>query len=348
MCLSCGKLFATAESVNLHLNIHYEDKIYACEHCEKIFSHRHVYESHRKAAHGGEVSPQKKGPDYDCSYCGHAYPNLVSLDNHELACSARPVSITPLAVQEAEAARSPAIKISTPSAINSSVALNNNNNSGPDKPKKANRPPPMLILLNSDSSPGGQDDSFIMKKENMIKQEEVDEEDSDADWTEDCLKVKLPTLRPKPATALLSDEAKKIFANSAPQRRSSGGSNPRAHKIVETADGREYIPDTNSNNILHLEGIAPPPDNSERKKGYMLRPVGRPSFPLHPRHPCALQPLIHPLQAPAASSAISAWSAASTTPPATTCACIATSTSARTSTPASSARRSSLISTSGR
>ena len=54
---------------------------------------------------------------------------------------------------------------------------------------------------------------------------------------------------------------------------------PRAHKIVETPDGREYIPDTNSNNILHLEGIHPPPEASERKKGYMLRPVGEIEIP---------------------------------------------------------------------
>ena len=32
-----------------------------------------------------------------------------------------------------------------------------------------------------------------------------------------------------------------------------GSSNPRAHKIVETSSGREYIPDTNSNNIVNLE-----------------------------------------------------------------------------------------------
>ena len=70
MCLSCGKLFATAESVNLHLNIHYEDKIYACEHCDKIFGHHHVYESHRKSVHAGE-GDTKKGQEFNCSFCGN-------------------------------------------------------------------------------------------------------------------------------------------------------------------------------------------------------------------------------------------------------------------------------------
>ena len=45
-------------------------------------------------------------------------------------------------------------------------------------------------------------------------------------------------------------------------------------RIVETENGREYIPDTNSNNILALDGIWPPPEASEVKKGYMLRAVG--------------------------------------------------------------------------
>ena len=45
-------------------------------------------------------------------------------------------------------------------------------------------------------------------------------------------------------------------------------------RIVETENGREYIPDTNSNNILALDGIWPPPEAGEVKKGYMLRPVG--------------------------------------------------------------------------
>ena len=278
MCLSCGKLFATAESVNLHLNIHYEDKIYACEHCDKIFAHCHVYESHRKSAHGTEGGT-KKAQVFDCSFCGNNYPNLVSLDNHELNCTARPIPITPLTIHEEEPLV-PTIKINTPSTINSNVSSNNNNNiKNIDKPKKANRPPPMLILLNSDTTEykPDKDDSFIIKKESMIKKEELDIDDpSDPDFTEETfkLKLKLPTIRPKPATSLLSDEAKKIFQNSAPQRRSSG-SNPRAHKIVETDHGREYIPDTNSNNILHLEGIRPPPDSSEKKKGYMLRPVGK-------------------------------------------------------------------------
>ena len=319
MCLSCGKLFATAESVNLHLNIHYEDKIYACEHCDKIFAHRHVYESHRKSAHGGE-GEAKKTQDFDCSFCGNSYPNLVSLDNHELNCSARPISITPLTIQE-PTPESSAIKINTPSTINNTVAVtslnnNNNNNNSSEKPKKANRPPPMLILLNSDAAETNQyqAQSFIIKAEKNIKIEEPDAAD-DSDWAEEkqaAAVTKLPTLRPKPATALLSEEAKKIFQTSAPQRRSSGN-NPRAHKIVETPDGREYIPDTNSNNILHLEGIHPPPEASERKKGYMLRPVGK----IKSKTLKEFQKFIHYLQVLVVSSDTSVLSVESITPPAT-------------------------------
>jgi hypothetical protein len=44
---------------------------------------------------------------------------------------------------------------------------------------------------------------------------------------------------------------------------------------VETPAGREYIPDTNSNNIINLDAIYPPPSDPEHKRGYMLRPCGR-------------------------------------------------------------------------
>ena len=45
-------------------------------------------------------------------------------------------------------------------------------------------------------------------------------------------------------------------------------------RIVEFENGRVYIPDTNNRNILALDGIWPPPEASEVKKGYMLRAVG--------------------------------------------------------------------------
>ena len=64
------------------------------------------------------------------------------------------------------------------------------------------------------------------------------------------------------------------FGNPVWCRRSPSSSNPRAHKIVETPAGREYIPDTNSNNIINLDTIYPPPSDPELKRGYMLRPCG--------------------------------------------------------------------------
>ena len=49
----------------------------------------------------------------------------------------------------------------------------------------------------------------------------------------------------------------------------------RAHKIKETSAGREYIPDTNSNNLVNLDAIYPAPNAYENKRGFMLRPVGK-------------------------------------------------------------------------
>ena len=51
--------------------------------------------------------------------------------------------------------------------------------------------------------------------------------------------------------------------------------NFRAHKIIETPAGREYIPDTNSNNLVNLDAIYPAPNAYENKRGFMLRPVGK-------------------------------------------------------------------------
>jgi len=132
-----------------------------------------------------------------------------------------------------------------------------------------------LIQLNTDDDDAPEvktevidTEDHIVIHESAIKVEHPDIEDDDEPRT--------LTIAPKPTMTLLSDEAKRIFTTSAPvstQRRSSG-SNPRAHRIVETENGREYIPDTNSNNILALDAIYPPADKSEMKKGFMLRPVG--------------------------------------------------------------------------
>ena len=279
MCLSCGKLFATAESVNIHLNIHNEDNIYACEHCDKIFAHKHIYESHRRAAH----KDKEKSQEFDCSYCKNIFPNAVSLGNHMRVCKLKPREITPM-TETYDLADKMILQIQAPVTKDKLVLLNNNT---PKKNKpKANRPPPKLILLNSDSSDIKKEElehDHIIIQESEIKMERMDEDEEDEEQVEEednsevadspVESSRLLTLAAKPTMTLLSDEAKMIFNSSAPQRRSSG-SNPRAHRIVETENGREYIPDTNSNNILALDGIYPPPDSSEFKKGYMLRPVG--------------------------------------------------------------------------
>ena len=274
MCLSCGKLFATAESVNLHLNIHYEDKIYACEHCDKIFAHKHVYESHRKSTH----RDKEKSAEFDCVHCNNVFPNAVSLSNHVRVCKLKPREITPMSSADSLAEQ---IVLQLQNPVKQSVNINNNNNINSSEKKqkpKANRPPPKLIqLTNSETSEIKQEaittDDHILINESAIKTEAIEEEEDESAPGSPQDSTLKGLLAPKPTLTLLSEEAKKIYASSAPQRQSSG-SNPRAHKIVETDHGREYIPDTNSNNIIHLEGIQPAPDSQENRKGYMLRPVG--------------------------------------------------------------------------
>ena len=257
MCLSCGKLFATAESVNLHLNIHNEDNIYACEHCDKIFAHKHIYESHRRAAH----KDKEKGQEFDCSFCNNIFPNAVSLANHMRVCKLKPREITPM-TETYDLADKMILQIQAPVTKDKLALLNNNTQAETKKNKpKANRPPPKLILLNADTSDIKKEElehDHIIIQEDEIKMEQMDdyeEEANNSDMPESPEDSSLVhSLAAKPTMTLLSDEAKMIFNSSTPQRRSSG-SNPRAHRIVETENGREYIPDTNSNNILALDGI---------------------------------------------------------------------------------------------
>ena len=121
MCLSCGKLFATAESVNIHLNIHNEDNIYACEHCDKIFAHKHIYESHRRAAH----KDKEKSQEFDCSYCNNIFPNAVSLGNHMRVCKLKPREITPM-TETYDLADKMILQIQAPVTKDKLVLLNNN------------------------------------------------------------------------------------------------------------------------------------------------------------------------------------------------------------------------------
>ena len=235
MCLYCGKFFVTAATVAVHVKVHAAEKIYTCELCEKVFLHKHIYESHRRTEH-----PGARRPELQCSFCSEPFISTLALINHTRSCHAKPIQITQM--------------------------LDANHNNNPEKKKpKANRPPPKLILLNSSDHQRdiveGSDHIIIQKAEKKTPVE---------------LTRKHITIAPKPTVSLLSEEAKKIFQNSTPPvRRLSGNSNPRAHKIVETPAGREYIPDTNSNNIVNLNTVYPPPSGAETKRGFMLRPCGK-------------------------------------------------------------------------
>ena len=228
MCLSCGKLFATAESVNLHLNIHNEDNIYACEHCDKIFAHKHVYESHRRSAH----RDKERGQEFDCGYCNNIFPNAVSLANHVRVCKLRPKEITPMTDNLADKM---ILKIQTPVTPESLLVTSNNNTHERKIKPKANRPPPTLIKLNTSEDPldikGETVDAedHIVIHETDIKVERPDPDDPDYEDTE--IASRPLTIAPKPTMTLLSDEAKKIFNTSAPvQTRRGSNSNPRAHR----------------------------------------------------------------------------------------------------------------------
>ena len=177
------------------------------------------------------------GTDHECLFCHNMFPNAVSLNNHTRTCSSRPIEITP------------------PHSAN-------NNNANVQEKKKANRPPPKLIMLNNSSSLN----TIVAGDHILIQRSEVE-----------IPPVRRPiNIAPKPTVSLLSEEAKKIFNSSAPSiKQSVPGDNPRAHKIVETSAGREYIPDTNSNNIINLDTIYPQPSTPETKRGFMLRPCGK-------------------------------------------------------------------------
>ena len=228
MCLSCGKLFATAESVCCHLSIHTEENIYACEHCDKIFAHKHVYESHRRSAH----RDKERGAEFDCSYCNNIFPNAVSLANHVRVCKLRPKEITPMTDNLADKM---ILKIQTPVTPESLLVTSNNNTHERKIKPKANRPPPTLIKLNTSEDPldikGETVDAedHIVIHETDIKVERPDPDDPDYEDTE--IASRPLTIAPKPTMTLLSDEAKKIFNTSAPvQTRRGSNSNPRAHR----------------------------------------------------------------------------------------------------------------------
>ena len=257
MCLVCGKFFVSVESVTVHVKVHVEEKMFTCTPCNKIFLHRHIYDNHMKSEH--------KDHDTRCKYCFKTFSGLAALKTHLNGCTFKS------AVESQTVGGLRTIKMNPSGQPNIALPITSNSNTMPviNEKKKANRPPPKLIMINNNNSqhthslvePGS--DHIIVQR--TVQKVEV---------------VRKPiNIAPKPTESLLSDEAKKIFQNSTPPsaRHHPGGlnnSNPRAHKIVETSAGREYIPDTNSNNIVNLDSIYPAPSSAEAKRGFMLRPCG--------------------------------------------------------------------------
>merc|ERR1719186_261630 len=74
-CGQCGKRFASAGSLKLHLNVHKEDKPYKCDVCEKGFSAPASLTNH-KLLHTGET--------FRCDYCDYSAVQKGNLKSHRL------------------------------------------------------------------------------------------------------------------------------------------------------------------------------------------------------------------------------------------------------------------------
>ena len=46
LCLSCGKQFIKEEHIGDHIKVHFQDGVYNCLHCDRVFSSYDVYETH--------------------------------------------------------------------------------------------------------------------------------------------------------------------------------------------------------------------------------------------------------------------------------------------------------------
>ena len=46
LCLSCGKQFVKEEHIGDHIKVHFQDGVYNCLHCDRVFSCYDVYETH--------------------------------------------------------------------------------------------------------------------------------------------------------------------------------------------------------------------------------------------------------------------------------------------------------------
>ena len=46
LCLSCGKQFVKEDHIGDHIKVHFQDGVYNCLHCDKVFSSYDVYDTH--------------------------------------------------------------------------------------------------------------------------------------------------------------------------------------------------------------------------------------------------------------------------------------------------------------
>ena len=272
MCLHCGKFFANMTSVNVHVKVHADEKaaVHKCNFCSKVFPHAHLHDIHMQAEHPHQQQKKKAaGNENECLFCHNLFPNAVSLNNHTRHCSSRPIEITPTVFVTSTAGAVLETSLSTAVVATAATTKSGTKTTATEK-KKANRPPPKLIMINSNASSLSK--AVASASDHILVQQTTATKPSQPTANPARRPI---TIAPKPTVSLLSEEAKKIFNSSAPSiKQSVPGDNPRAHKIVETSNGREYIPDTNSNNIINLDTIYPEPSSSETKRGFMLRPCG--------------------------------------------------------------------------
>jgi len=74
-CGQCGKSFASAARLNLHMNVHKEDKPYKCDQCDKGFSAPASLKNH-KLLHTGET--------FKCEFCEYSAVQKGNLKSHRL------------------------------------------------------------------------------------------------------------------------------------------------------------------------------------------------------------------------------------------------------------------------
>ena len=67
LCLSCGKQFVKEEHIGDHIKVHFQDGVYNCLHCDRVFTSYEVYETHVDShrIHCQHVSLTFSSKEYD-------------------------------------------------------------------------------------------------------------------------------------------------------------------------------------------------------------------------------------------------------------------------------------------